>query len=352
MKIKVIIVDKDKNYTARALRGFQAHFADRIELRVFSDVESFYQDISASYADLILADSSAGVDIGRIPESTSFGYLCERMDVEEIDGVNAICKYQKLEILYKMMLGIFAEKSSNIKFRHSVSSARMTMFTSVQGGSGTSAAAAAYALRRGKEGKKIFYLSLEKFGDSDMYFSGDGIMSFSDVIYALKSKKSNLIIKLESAVKRDSSGVEFFSTCRNAYDMFELKDSEISALLQGIAQMKEYDEIVMDLSGDLNERMSVLMEEFADNIVYVCDGSLTGNKKFERFCEAVRVREQQKGINLLGKMILLYNRYSSKTSVQMEKIPINLLGGIHRFEGASGRELIEQISAINILNRI
>lgn len=352
MKIKIMIVDQDRNYTTRLLKGFQRCLSDKAEIWVFSDPENFYQEISTSYADLILVDSKIEVDRSRIPENVTFSYFCDRIDIEEIDGISAICKYQKIEILYKMMLGLFAEKASNIKLRHSESAVPVTMFLSVQGGSGTSAAAAAYALSRGQAQKKIFYLNLEKFGDSDLYFNGDGVMSFSDVIYALKSRKSNLIMKLESSVKKDISGVEFFSTCRNAYDMFELKDNEISSLIQGISQMKDYDEIVIDLSGELDARMNLLVEEFADRIVYVCDGSPVGNKKFERFCEVLRVKEQQKERNILGKVQLLYNRYSSRNSEQMEKLPVNLLGGIHRFEGVYGRKLIEQISATGILQQI
>ena len=207
-------------------------------------------------------------------------------------------------------------------------------------------------MKRSREGKKIFYLNLEKFGGSDLYFSGDGDMSFSDVIYSLKSRKSNLLIKLESSTKTDESGVNFFSDCKNAFDMMELKDAEIGSLLQGIGQLGEYDEIVMDLSGDLTERMVFLMQDYADSVVYVCDGSMTGIRKFEKYCEVARVLEKRKEMRLLGKTVLLYNRYSSKNSMQMEKLPVSLMGGIHRFESVSGRSLIEQIAATDILKQV
>ena len=228
----------------------------------------------------------------------------------------------------------------------------MTLFTSVQGGCGTSAAAAAYALRMAKEGKKIFYLNLQKFGSSNLYFTGEGTMSFSDVIYALKSRKSNLLIKIESTLKTDPSGVDFFSDCRNAFDMIELKDDEIVSLIQAIGQVGEYEEIVVDLSGDLTERQLKLMQDYADSVIYICDGTMTGIRKFEKFCETIRVIEERKEVQIMNKIQLLYNRYSSKNSMQMEKLPVSLLGGIHRFENVSGRPLIDQIAKMDILRQV
>ena len=352
MKIKVIIIDLDTDYIGRVQRIFQKKYADKVELRLFSDMDSFLAGIREAYADLVLIDSHLNFDISCLPENVVAGCLCDQKGIEEIGGVSAICKYQKADVLYKLMLGLFAEKASDLKLKTSGSLVHTTLFTSVQGGSGTSAAAAAYALKRAREGKKIFYLNLEKFGSSDMYFSGDGDMSFSDVIYSLKSRKSNLLIKLESSLKTDDSGVDFFSDCRNAFDMVELKDAEIGSLVQGIGQVGEYDEIVMDLSGDLTDRMVFLMQDYADSIVYVCDGSMTGIRKFEKYCEVARVLEERKEIRLLGKTVLLYNRYSSKNSMQMEKLPVSLMGGIHRFESVSGRKLIEQIAATDILKQV
>lgn len=187
---------------------------------------------------------------------------------------------------------------------------------------------------------------------SYLYFTGEGTMSFSDVIYALKSRKSNLLIKIESTLKTDPSGVDFFSDCRNAFDMIELKDDEIVSLIQAIGQVGEYEEIVVDLSGDLTERQLKLMQDYADSVIYICDGTMTGIRKFEKFCETIRVIEERKEVQIMNKIQLLYNRYSSKNSMQMEKLPVSLLGGIHRFENVSGRPLIDQIAKMDILRQV
>ncbi|MBR5510159.1 MAG: chromosome partitioning protein ParA [Lachnospiraceae bacterium] len=352
MKIKVAILDHDENYKSRLVNNFQIKYADKLELYVFSTTESLEIHMKTSRLDVVLADETIPLEQDKFPQGTALVYLCKSTGIEELEGLPTICKFQKTDTIYKQILGIYAEHASHMKLSVHGSSARIVLFLSAQGGCGTSSAAAAYALRCAHNQKKVFYLNLELFGGADKYFSSDGIMSFSDVIYALKSRKSNLLIKMESSVKIDRSGVEFFDTCKNAYDMLELKDEEIDTLLQGIIQMKEYEDIIIDVSGDMDARKVMLMKAYASRIVCVSDGSMIGNQKFEHFCEVLGVAEQREGTSLIEKMVLLYNRYGSKTSSQLDQSAIPVLGGIHRYEGVAGRELIEEIAKQNVLEQI
>lgn len=350
MKIRIAILDKDENYKNRILSNFQVKYADKIEISIFSEIEQLKSTLETKKLDMILVDDEMRVE--EHFKNSVLVYLSKNIGVEELYDHPAICKFQKIDTIYKQILSIYAETSSAMKLRMDENGARLILFMSAQGGSGISSAAAAYSLRKAMEHKKVFYLNLERFGESGQYFSGDGSMSFSEVIYALKSRKSNLIIKLESNMKTDKSGVDFFDSCKNAYDMFELKDEEVFRLLQGISQIKEYDDIVIDVSEGLSERTLSLMEDYADQIVYVNDGSKTGNKKFERFCQVIKFLEERKEKDIFNKMVLLYNRYSSKTSEQLPESPVSVLGGIHRYEGVSGRDLIEQIAKVDVLEKI
>lgn len=352
MKVNAAVLDHDEEFRKRLSEVFQQKYHDKVRLSLFSDEEILYGNVEELQPDIILFDESSRIDQKRIPEKSVCGYFCGKQEIREIQGYPAICKYQKAENIYKGMIGLYAENSVAILPETEKTGGRIVMFTSVQGGSGTSAAAAAYALRCAVDQKRVLYLNLEKFGNSDFYFSSEGILSFSDVVYFLKSRKGSLQLKLESAVQRDRSGVEFFHTCRNAYDMLELRDEEIWDLLDGVIQMGRYDVIVIDLSGDMNDRMTEIMRIHADRIVYVTDGSAAGNDKFRRFCEAVKVVEDREGYRILDKMVLIYNRFSSKGSEQLEESPVPVLGGIHRYEGASGRDLTDRIAAIDFIGEI
>ena len=99
---------------------------------------------------------------------------------------------------------------------------KVITFSSPCGGTGTSSVAAACAVNFAKKGKKVLYFNLEPFGSSDNFFNAEGQFDMSDIIYALKSAKANLALKLESCVKQDSTGVYFFSATKVALDMQEL----------------------------------------------------------------------------------------------------------------------------------
>ena len=352
MKIRVAILDKDENYKSRLLYHFQMKFADKIELYAFSSIETLNNILEATRIDIVLVDEEFVIR-EEFRNLYNIVYLCKTTGIEAINEKIAICKFQKCEAIYKQLLSICADLESDINMKVKRYSSKLVLFISAQGGSGISTLSAAYALKCAKEGKKVFYLNLEEFGGANLYFSGNGDMSFTDMIVALKSKKSNLALKLESAIKTDKSGVDYLDISKNTYDMYELEDEEISRLLQGLTETREYSEIIVDVSGGFDHRKFLLMREYAEKIVCVNDGSSTGNLKFQRFCELLKVLGDRSEESLvLEKMFLLYNRYSSKTSSQLEKSPIPVIGGIHRYEGISGRELIEQIAVLSSLEKI
>lgn len=344
MKVKAAVVSNDAEFIERFARVFQRKYGDKITLLLFSNMSMLKQNLKDHVVDLLMIDQDMEIDKNEIPEGVSVGIFSRISDIEEINGIPAVCKYQKAESLYKGMLSIYAEYAPNFRLKRRDFDARFVLFLSAQGGCGTSSAAAAYAMRRALEKKKVFYLTLERFGSSNLYFNSANSLSLSDIIYSLKSKSSNLLLKLESAVQEDASGVDFLNDCKNPYDMFELQEEETLELLKGIGQVKKYDEIVVDFSSDLWERKIKIMKDYADRIVYISDGSFTGNDKFEKFCQVIKILERQLECDILSKTCLLYNRYSSKSSVQMDKSAVPVIGGIHRIEGVSGRKLAGQIA--------
>lgn len=354
MRIKAAILASNIEFMSRLSKIFQQKYPDKIELAMFTNEDTLYQNLKTAHMDVILFDQSIKIKKEMIPDKVIAGYLSDISDVEEIEGLPAVCKYQRVEAIYKRIAGLYAEGTSDVKLKKSEGDIKTVLFTSVQGGSGTSTVAAAYALRRAEEKNRVFYLNLEKFGDCGLYFSGEGKLSFSDIIFALKSRKGNLLMKIESVAECDPSGVEFFHSCRNAYDMFELTDEEIRLLIQGISQTGKYEELVIDISGELTERMVMLMKDYAQKIIYVADGGDTaaGNGKFERFCEAARVLEQRQGGDILGKTRLLYNRYSAKLSEPIKTSAVLVLGGINRFQGVDGKGVVREVAGTELLGAI
>ena len=95
----------------------------------------------------------------------------------------------------------------------------MLLHLCLAGGTGTSSMAAACTCSKGR-GNNVLYLNLEKFGSSDVFFSGEGQFDLSDIIFALKGRKANLAMKLQSCVKKATCVGEIsFQTIQTALDI-------------------------------------------------------------------------------------------------------------------------------------
>lgn len=352
MKIRVAILEYDQNYRERLVSILETKYADKLDLYIFSGEEQLCEHLNENVVDVILADGENSLEETIGSFHVMLAYLTNSMNIAELFGRPTICKYQKADSIYRQILALYAETAPDLKMKTGDGKAKLVAFVSAQGGVGTSTVAAAYARRLASLHRKVFYLNLEAFGDTSLYFEAEGTASFSDVIFTLKKgRKNNFLLKLESAVKTEASGVEFFSSCPNACDMQELKTDNIGLLLEGISQMKDYDEIVVDLSGEYSSRMLFVMKACADRIVCVADGKAPGMKKLNRFCEVLSVEEKNSKTDILGKMLLLYNRINTKQESSFQQ-PLSVIGKIPEKEAPTQKALLDKLSEMTILERI
>ncbi|MDE6516683.1 MAG: chromosome partitioning protein ParA, partial [Acetatifactor sp.] len=217
-------------------------------------------------------------------------------------------------------------------------------FVAAGGGTGSSVAAAACAMNFARKGKKALYLNLEKFGSADVFFQAEGNAGLGDVIYAIKSRKGNLSMKLESTVKCDVSGVYFYSPTKMALDIAELNADEIQQIISALKVSGGYDYIILDLDFSMDKNMLKIFDE-CNTIVFVADGSPVSNVKLERVVASLNVLEQQTDRKILMRCGILYNRFSSHTSQKAQIGELREFGGISRFEGFDIPRLLQQIKA-------
>lgn len=338
------VLESDTVYLNRIVSIFQARYADKLEVFSFTEKDTAIQYLGSARIDVFLAGESFQVMEAEIPSACGFAYLVEEGDIKTFRGAEAVNKFQKIEMIYRRILGIFSEKTAAVTGvnLNGGNECRIMAFLSAAGGTGSSTASAACAMNFAQKGKRVLYLNLERFGSADVFFSGEGSSSLGDVIYAVKRRKGSLNMKLESAVRHDESGVFFFSSTGTALDMGELKTEEVQEILGVLRISGSYDFLVLDLNFSLDQSFLKVLEE-CSSIVFVADGSQVSNVKLERVLESLETLEQQGGIKLLMKSGILYNRFSSHTSRKMSGIGLREYGGIGRFEGFDTQRLLQQL---------
>lgn len=352
MKIKLAILEKDTSYLNRIIAVFGTKYADKFEIYSFSDPGVAISTVESARIDVLVASTAFDINADELPARCGFAYFVDSMDIDTYKGERAICKFQKADLIYKQILSIYSESAgsvSGLKLGDDVS--KVIFFTSVSGGTGTSSMAAACATYFASIGKKAIYLNIEDFGSSDVYFNAEGQFDMSDIIFALKSKKTNISLKLESCVKQDSRGVYFYSQSKIALDMLELGEEEIIHLLDELKIAGAYDYIIVDCRFDLDKRTTEILKQ-AHYIVWVCDGSASTNSKLIRAYNALAIKEQTEDLRLLDRLCLVYNKFSNKTSQTIDELPIRNVGGAPRFEHATTEQIVNKLATMQMFNEI
>lgn len=344
MKIRIAILEKDLIYLKRFASSFTSKYSDKVEIYSFSDYDLAISNLESSKIDVFLACDSFNIDMERIPQRCAFGYLVELSDVDMLNEQKAIFKFQKIDLIYREILNIFSEKESMISgFKTDKNGGKILMFTSVSGGTGTSTVAASCAICFGALGKKVFYLNLEEFGSSDVFFSSEGQYCMSDVIYNLKSKKSSLPIKIESIIKQDNRHVDFFSQPKTALDLLELDVADILLLIDMLISVCGYEYIIIDMPLKIDKNY-LDVYKVIDDFVIVGDGSEISNLKIINAYNALQIKEQEWGISLTKKMSVIYNKFDNKTSNVINISDFRNIGGITQYKQATSQQILSQIS--------
>ena len=352
MRIKLAILEQDQSYLSRIVSVFSTKYSDKFEIYSFTNQEVAMASLDNAKIDVLVADEFFDIPVNSLPKRCGLAYFVDSADIDSVKDQKAICKFQKAELIYKQILSVYSEKAGSLAgFRSDDNSTKIVFFNSVSGGTGASCMAAACALHYASQGKKVLYLNLEKFGTSDVFFVGEGQFGFSDIIYALKSKKSNLSIKLESCVKSDYRGVCFYSKTKVALDMLELDADDIIRLLSELKSMGVYDYIIVDTDFSIDKSSLKVLQQ-SQAIVWVGDGSEISNEKIYRAHSALTILEQNSDLPLTRRLCLVYNKFSSKTSSQIEGIELRNIGGAPRYEHATAGQIIDRLSKLEFFDQI
>ncbi len=350
MKIKLAILEKDERYLNKIVSVFNAKYADKLEIYSFTDSALAIEAVEESRIDVFLANEGFHIDGGSVPKRCGFAYLVDSNEIEALNKQRTICKFQKADLIYRQILSIYSENAGNVTgIRMVDDNCKVITFSSPSGGAGSSTMAAACALHFSLQRKKTLYINLEPFGTSDVFFSADGQFTMSDVVFALKNKKTNLSMKLESCVRQDPRGVYFYSSAQLALDMLELNMDDIMRLISEVKLSGMYDIVVLDIPFEI-EKAHLDVYNQSNFWVITGDGSEISNSKIFRAYNAVAITEQAMDIAVTRKMLLIYNKFSNKTGKSVEGTDLKRIGGAPRYEHATVQQVITELSSLDMFD--
>lgn len=352
MKIKIALLEMDENYLERIVSVFGTKYGNKFEIYSFTDLDSAMLTVCNSPIDVFVAGNTFDINVSLIPAKCGFAYFVDSTDVDSVEGQKAICKFQKVELIYKQILDIYSEKAgSALGLKSDKEHSHIILFDSISGGTGTSSMAVACALHFAMNQKRVLYLNLEKFGSSSIFFRGEGQFDMSDVIYAVKSKKANLALKLESCVRKDPRGIFYYAQSKIALDMLELNCDDILCLISEIEISGSYDYMIIDTDFAMDKNFLQVYHQ-VNSVIWTGDGSEISNEKICRAYAALLLLEKNREISLTDHILLVYNKFSNKTGKTIGDIGLKNIGGAPRYEHMGTSQVISQLSQMTLFDKI
>ena len=363
MKIKVAFFDADSEYLERLSGAFRIKYSDKIESYCFSDEQLFRQALADSGWNVIVISEQKQLDSFTLPDNSVMAYLTSTQGLDRIRGIQAVFKYQKVDLLYQSILNLYAEIDSISVVRNGVHINKgccIIGFAPVCGGAGASTLAAACARHFAREQYRTLYLNMEHLNSTDALFHGVGQFTMSNIIFELKmrissmdrkdggEKKSKLELKLESTVRQDSHGVYFFAPPDIALDMWELSGEEKAYLLKTLKESGEYDRIIVDTELYLTAGNADVFRQM-DGCVLVHEGSAISQLKLQQTKMALEAKEEQEG-GIIANPVLLQNKTAGKNGLSVGGM--KLIGTVPFLNNKGMDDLLEQLETLELYDEI
>lgn len=351
MKIRVGILEQDNIYMTRLVRYFATYYIDKVEMSVFHNEDMLLDFLQYSKIDVLLANPELIPENAEFPRTMMIAYLSESSGGQLVDNVKVISKYQRAGLLYQEILGLYAELDRKTSYQKAEGASPVYLFMGASGGVGTTTVAIACAVSLASYGKRVLYLNLEENGVIAPFLEGDGNATLSDVLYAVKSKRSNLLLKMESMVRKSEQGVYFYEPFTIALDAHEMSEDDLKEIIDTVTLYDSYDCIVVDIDSEVQWKRDLLMG-YAKTVFLISDGSEISDRKLERTLNEFMIKDKREDERNIAKTKVLYNRYLKKSKKADSVCQENIYGMINAVEKSSPKNIVEEISRKPVFDKL
>lgn len=322
-KIHLIIADADEAYVDCIVNYIANNYSHRFQVNSFTEQQYLSDYISSNekdvdillicnewYTNPILKDKIGTIII-----------LSEGMLTDEAIDYKVINKYQRGDKLVSSILNCFAEANPNKCYiSDKEKKTKLIAVYSPIGGVGKTSITVASSIKSAEDGKSVFYLNLENIQSTSNFFDCENCKSISNVLYYIKEKKKNITMKIEGVRCIDSQyNIHYFSPPDSCIDLNEMSIDEVQYLLDKLKGSKDYDEIFIDMSSNLDEK-NVAVLNTSDEIILVVEQGDMAMTKMNLFMAELDMFSKRNCLDLSHKMRIVLNKYKHNTNTQIDEI--------------------------------
>lgn len=336
-RLNVVIADTDKAYVDNMVSYLMTNHSERFQVSSFTKQEFLYDFLSGlKKVDVLLISTDMYNESLPKENVTSVVLLTQGKLSAKFHGLNFINKYQHGEKIASDIVDMYPEKADNSDSPYNSECSHNTFVEpekhkntkvvaiySPLGGVGKTTIAVSSSIYCGQKGLNVFYLNLESFHSTPLFFHCKGEKNLSQIINHVTDKKDNLSLKIEESRQIDPDyNVHYFCPPESILDIEEADPEDLKELINGFKSMDYYDVVIVDMSNDLNKRNMALLEA-CDEVVLVLAQDAVSNVKAESISKQLKLLLERKKLDLSGKLTVALNKYNFHMALEVDTASIN-----------------------------
>jgi len=320
--IKLLILDDDDEYSFNLCNYLTHNYSETLQVNYYNNSYKIEEWIRKINPDIILICEKYYNQICDHFKKTLI-ILTTGTNSVGLADISSIYKYKDANQIAGDIINSFT-KAGNIITHTKEKTTKTIALYCATGNVGKTTVALGISTICSYLGLSVFYLNLEQFQSTDIFFSNNSEYSFSDIIYFAKERDKNLLSKISTMSCKDTaSSVHYFKEANNAFEINELLPQDISFIVDTMKECGQYDLIVIDMDSQLNEN-TISIFEIADEILYVFTDEEICLHKTEMFIDSISMLSNRFARNtfLTHKILYVANKVS-KQALQSETSRLN-----------------------------
>lgn len=284
-KRKFAICDREAVFACNLMEYMTQRKNVPFEVQVFSEMEKLEDSLAEEELEMLLiASGMMEPKVKQFPIGQIL-ILSEGEMEREWMQFPSVYKYQPSEMLMAEILDFFAKEAGPARVGKPAGKVIGVY------GPLSRCGKTCFALTLGQilaEREAVLYLNLEEYSGFEELLEKEFSSDLLDVMYFLKQKKENSMLKLNASVQRIGKLDAVFSVHSPA-DLKEIRSEEWEELLREIIRCGGYDIVILDLGSPVDEPWVLL--SLCDHIYTPVLSGIMANAKMEHYKKLMREME-------------------------------------------------------------
>lgn len=288
-KLKFAICDQEAVYACNLMEYMTQRRNVPFEIQVFSELGSLMESLKEEETELLLI--SSGMMCPKI-EELKIGKIVILSDGEmerELLRFPVVYKYQPSEQLTAELLDYYAKAAAPRTTLQGKKHGKILGVYAPIGRCGKTC----FALTLGQilaEKESVLYLNLEEYSGFEALFGKDCTADILDVMYFIRQKKENAMIKMSSVVQRIGK-LDILPPALSAEDLREVRIEEWLELLEAVMSQGGYETVILDLGSPVEDPLMLL--EQCDKVYTPVIQGVMAKAKIAHYEKQLRETEQE-----------------------------------------------------------